>query len=149
MLIKYIKGALKAVAAIVIIGLSITVSCQGKTIEKAKAKALDAEAALEACSNELKQMQHLESFIIKEAQADDQKSTAAIKEIKNSDQRHERRLNEIELAKKDDEDAHDWFMLRVPTVFCELFDACASDCDRVRQNKAAGSVIDGMQSAGD
>lgn len=148
MLIKYIKIALKAVVAIVIIGLSITVSCQGKTIEKAKAKALDTEAALEACSNELKQMQHLKSFIIKEAQEDDKKSAAAIKEIENSDQRHERRLNEIELA-KDDEEALNWSLLRVPAAFCELFNAGASDCDRVRQNKATGGIIDGMQSAGD
>lgn len=150
--LEIIKLTIRIGVVLIVIGLSITISCQRETIQKTELKNDELRLNIQRCEDSLAAEKELLWFATTNIIDDRDIEAAAIDEIIDAKSGHVERLEAIERLDKAGDISNNriWLNQRVPDDVCRVFNTTSpSDGDSVHSDSTPESTFDSLPKARD
>lgn len=135
---RYIREIITVITAIVIIALSITISCQREEIIHLKGESVQLSEEIERIRHEMENERKRFAAVQEFRRRDEEQVVSMFEDIAQASTEHHERMQAISEAESEDPAVPDWLDCAVPDSVRSLFE-CTSGPGRVCADQPAGS----------
>lgn len=129
-ILNHIKTIISALLVIVIVSLSIAISCQRERIQTLEANNDALNEKVQALQNEAAQLRERAKYEENERRRGDLSVLTMLKGVSLASTKHKERMEGLSKAEKEEDELSEWLDCPVPKSVSSLFD-CATSKDRV------------------